>query len=118
MQSITEWFYTKIRQTPHCWIWTGCKTKAGYGRLKIMNVKSRLAHRLSYKLYYGSIPAGYFVLHTCDNRACVSPYHLKLGTAQDNANDVKLKGRLRRPKNVNLTKSATSSGQSPDSLTD
>lgn len=51
------------------------------------------AHRASWELAYGPIPAGASVLHTCDTPLCVRPDHLRLGTLADNNRDMAGKGR-------------------------
>jgi hypothetical protein len=46
-------------------------------------------------MFSGPIPAGKCILHNCDNRACVNPDHLRVGTAQENTDDMVAKGRRR-----------------------
>lgn len=77
-----------------CWIWNGRKSN-GYGQMKV-NGKSVRAHRLSYELFKGDIPAGLFVCHRCDVRSCVNPDHLFLGTGYDNVQDMIQKDRFSR----------------------
>lgn len=62
-------------RTEECWIWTGSKV-AGYGQLNVDGMPRR-AHRLAYELEYGPIPHGVMLDHTCRNRACVRPQHLR-----------------------------------------
>jgi hypothetical protein len=74
-----------------CWEFSQRSTK-GYGLIRFGGRK-RGAHRLSYETWVGPIPDGLFVLHRCDNRRCINPDHLFLGTARDNAVDMVRKGR-------------------------
>jgi len=69
-----------------CWEWIGALTSFDYGAFWLGNETVR-AHRFSYELYVGSIPDDLCILHKCNNRRCVNPGHLYLGTYLDNVND-------------------------------
>lgn len=77
-----------------CWEWQGSIGSNGYGRLTHQG-EAWLAHRAAYTLANGTIPAGMFVCHACDNRRCVRASHLFLGTHEDNVRDMVAKRRNR-----------------------
>lgn len=72
-----------------CWEWDGFIDPNGYARFKTIESHKRyLAHRLSYALAFGETPKGMHICHKCDNRKCVRPDHLFVGTAKDNIHDM------------------------------
>lgn len=94
--TIEERFWEKVdkKGKDECWNWKGGKDSHGYGEFyynKAMTIVQ--VHRLSWIVNNGDIPDGLYVLHSCDNPACVNPKHLFLGTHQDNMKDKVHKGR-------------------------
>jgi len=91
-------FLSYVDRSSDCWLWLGCRNAAGYGRISIgRKATGRKAHRVAWELFRGEIPEGAYVLHSCDNPACVNPKHLFLGTQNDNLKDMRDKGRGSAP---------------------
>lgn len=95
-KSTVERFWSHVKKTDECWLWTASKRSKGYGAFTWKNdgvlVQDR-AHRYSFVLANGPIPKGLCVLHRCDVPACVNPAHLFLGTKEENNKDMCEKGR-------------------------
>lgn len=91
-------FWSRVQKSDGCWLWVHDKTNDGYGYFPVMRdgARERRAHRVSWEMAFGPIPAGLVVCHRCDVRLCVRPDHLFLGTPRDNQNDAIEKGRIVR----------------------
>ena len=94
-QYITE--RTILKTNTGCWEWQMCKTEKGYGKCTY-RYKPWKAHRLSYTAFKGEIPEGMHILHACDNPSCCNPGHLRVGTQQDNMEDMRNRGRENKAK--------------------
>lgn len=95
-------FWRRVNKTDTCWLWTAGKFSAGYGNFPKGNGTgtSEYAHRVSWMLANGPIPYGLCILHDCpikDNRDCVNPAHLRIGTKKDNIHDAIKKGTFSKP---------------------
>ena len=103
MKTVEERFWAKVNKDgpipPHrpelgkCWVWTASKYQNGYGQFSIGR-KAIFAHRLSFEIAHGQIAPGWCVCHACDNKPCVNPGHLWLGSYADNMRDASAKGRM------------------------
>ena len=99
MTKLEKRFWAKVRKSDSCWEWTAATRPDGYG---VIGLGSRTegierSHRLSWSIHFGPIPDGLFVCHHCDNRRCVRPDHLFLGTAAENHHDMRSKSRHCNP---------------------
>lgn len=91
-----ERFWSYVAKSDGCWEWTGKIGKNGYG-VFFANVKAYPAHRKSWQMANGPIPSGMHICHHCDNKKCVRPDHLFVGTHADNMRDAWAKGIIHKP---------------------
>ena len=113
-KSLEERFWDKVIPEPNsgCWLWTGALS-GGYGRIGVGSRtdgtrKSDLATRVSWRLFRGEVPSHLDALHKCDNKCCVNPDHLYIGTHSQNMRDAYQRGQKKpangkRPHSVHLS---------------
>lgn len=97
-ESIEVRFWRRVIKSDGCWEWSGAMKENGYGSFSGFvktdrGWRSEYAHRASWLIHFGPVPVGSDVCHTCDNRKCVRPDHLWIGSRKENLNDMVLKGR-------------------------
>lgn len=97
-------FFAHVKKEPGgCWVWTGRRSRKGYGRKNFTTAKLKFmypAHRLAFLIANGianwdELPP--VIRHTCDNPPCIRPSHLIGGTQKDNVRDMFQRGRANRP---------------------
>ncbi len=86
-----------------CWEWQGSCSSTGYSQ--IIGYGKKCGHRLSYKVFKGDFKETLFVCHSCDNKKCVNPDHLFLGTSKDNHFDMTIKGRNNQVRGIKTGRS-------------
>lgn len=98
------WEKVDIRGPDECWPWKGLLAPKGYGRFTLSRShrgnRHRRASAVAWELTNHKSIGGRLACHTCDNPPCCNPAHIYAGTSQDNANDMKARGRWRGPENV------------------
>lgn len=85
-------FWSNVATGDGCWEWMGEITQSGYGVVSFPGARIP-AHRAAYAIEHGFVPAHRVVMHQCDNRICVRPSHLRVGSQRDNVRDAVAKGR-------------------------
>jgi hypothetical protein len=101
------WRYVAIADSSECWLWEAfISPHNGYGQASWAGRTVRV-HRLVYALFWGVVLSSReFLLHSCDNRACCNPWHMRVGTHLQNMEDMRVRQRAHAP----ITKALNSVG--------
>jgi hypothetical protein len=91
IQTARFWSSITVTDPYECWNWSRPGNK-GYGRFTL-DGRRLMAHRVAYELLVGPVPEGMLLLHSCDNRACCNPAHMRPGTNAENMRDMVERGR-------------------------
>ena len=98
-RDVRFWDCVDKKADDECWEWKAGLHKTGYGLIRFKKVEGKFsggdkAHRFSFELHNGRpIEKGKHILHSCDNRKCVNPHHLREGTNAENVEDKVSRGR-------------------------
>lgn len=83
-----ERFWSRVTKTDECWNHAGAPNSSGYSQCFSQARGVQNAHKVSYEIHHGTVPQGMLVRHTCNNKRCVNPKHLVLGTHASNMQDI------------------------------
>jgi hypothetical protein len=108
-----QFLLSKADRSGECWNWMGGKHGVGYGCVPASVHKSHYAHRAMYDLVVAPIEKDQYVLHSCDNRSCVNPAHLRAGSHLENIRDMHMRN---RQKGGSMPGEKNPSCKFPDSL--
>jgi hypothetical protein len=89
-------FWAKVVKSEGCWNWRGSTDSKGRANINT-NGRPKYAAIVSWEMINGTVPNGLVVCHKCDNKLCVRPDHLWVGTQRENMQDMIDKGRMKLP---------------------